>query len=169
MLRTIESAVNLGITALLAPGIVAHESAHYLACKLFGVEVYEATLLNPLADTAGLDHERIESLPADVGIAFAPLVVNTPLALASFAVAPLVPSFVSLVCWWAGATFAFAAMPSHVDTETFMRTADELTGLSRWVGYAVAAPLRAATAMSWLVGVYGMLWVWVCLRVAPVL
>ena len=103
---------------------------------------------------------------ADLGIASAPLLVNTPLAVGAFAAATVAPSPVAPVGWWVGATLAFTAFPSHVDTETLLRTAGDLPRPVRPVGYGLAVPLRAATAVAWLPGVYGVLWVWVCLGVA---
>ncbi|SEP13249.1 Putative zincin peptidase [Halorientalis persicus] len=143
-------------TALIAPGIVSHEAAHLLACRLTGVEVLRASVLNPFAADAYLDHERVTSFPADLLIAVAPLLCNTPLAFAAFVLAPAVGTpLLSIPLYWLGVCFALTAFPSVGDTETLFQTAGDLPGPLRPVGYLLATPVRAFTAVPGSAGVAG--------------
>ncbi|WP_335998883.1 hypothetical protein [Halorientalis halophila] len=144
-------------TALVAPGIAAHEAAHLLACRLAGVEVLGTSGLNPFASEAYLDHERVESFPADLLIAVAPLLCNTLLAVGAFALAPAVSSpVVAVPLYWLGACFALTAFPSVGDTETLMETAGSLPRTVRPAGYLLAAPLRLFTVIPGSAGVAGL-------------
>lgn len=169
-MSTVATGANLLVSALLAPGIVAHEFAHVLACRLVGVPVHASAYLNPLADDAYVDHAPIDSFPADVAVALAPLVVNTALALAAFAGAvalagtPLWP-----VLAWAGGTLALTAFPSNSDTDSLVETARGLPTVARPAGLLVAVPLRAATAVPGISGFYGFFYaVWLYAAVAGV-
>jgi hypothetical protein len=143
-------------TALIAPGIVSHEAAHLLACRLAGVEVVGASILNPFAADASLDHERVTSFPADLLIAVAPLLLNTALALGALALAPAAGTpILSIPLYWLGACFALTAFPSVGDTETLFETADALPRSLRPVGYLLAAPVRAFTVVPGSAGVAG--------------
>lgn len=60
----------------VAPGIVTHEFAHWLACKLTGTRVHEVCWFR-FGDPAGyVVHDRAASATAGVVIGFAPTVVN---------------------------------------------------------------------------------------------
>jgi hypothetical protein len=146
-------------TALIAPGIVSHEAAHLLACRLAGVEVVGSSVLNPFAADAYLDHERVTSFPVDLFVAVAPLLLNTALALAAFEIAPAVDTpFLAVPCYWLGVCFALTAFPSVGDTETLFETADRLPRPLRPLGYLLAAPLRLFTVIPGSAGVAGFVW-----------
>ena len=60
----------------VAPGVVAHEFAHWLACKLTGTRVHEVCWFQ-FGDPAGyVVHDRARSASAGVVIGFAPTIVN---------------------------------------------------------------------------------------------
>ena len=64
------------IQLALAPGIVAHEFAHWLACALTGTRVHEVCWFR-FGDPAGyVVHDRAASATAGVLIGFAPTLVN---------------------------------------------------------------------------------------------
>ena len=150
-------------TALLAPGIIVHESAHVLACRATGVTVTNGPVLNPFGADAYVDHERVESFPVDVTIAVAPLVVNTVLALVAFSLAQFAPAFpLALPCYWLGVCFGLTAFPSAGDTETLFRTARTLPRWGQPLGYTLAVPLRGFTKVPGSDGVAGFVWTFVC-------
>lgn len=158
---------NLLLTVVLAPGIASHECAHWLACRLFGVEVTGGRALNPFAGDAYLDHERVESFPADFAIAVAPLALNTVLAVVAFLLAePLRGSTAWFVVAWVGATLALSAFPSDSDTNTLLVTVENLPVLARPVGYLLALPVRGFALVPWSGGLGGYVWIAVCYRVA---
>jgi hypothetical protein len=143
-------------TALIAPGIVSHEAAHMLACRVTGVGVVESSVLNPFGADAYLDHQPVRSFPADLLIAVAPVLLNTTLAFAAFVLAPAAGTpLLSAPCYWLGVCFGLTAFPSVGDTETLFETAGTLPRPLRPVGYLLAAPVRAFTLVPGSAGVAG--------------
>jgi len=150
-------------TLLIAPGIVSHELAHLLACRLTGVRVVEQPRFGVFTPHVTLAHERVESFPTDLCIAVAPLPVNTALGVAAFAAATALTAPWSWPCYWLGICFALTAFPSRGDTETLTDTAGRLSGGSRLVGYALAVPVRGFTKLPGSAGVAGFVWIYVLL------
>lgn len=157
-LPSLTDAYYLAETAVLAPGIASHEAAHLLACRLLGVGTGVA-MPDLFAPDVVVSHERIESFPADLFVALAPLLCNTALALATFTLAPAVGTpVVAVPAYWLGCCFALTAFPSSGDTETLYATAGNLPRPLRPVGYLVAAPLRVFTVLPGSAGVAGFFW-----------
>jgi hypothetical protein len=149
---------NVAVTVAVGPGIVTHEYAHYLACRLTGVTVLSPPALRPFADDAVLEHEPVDSFGADFPIAVAPFAVNSVLAFAAFwawhgSTAPL-----GWLWLWLGICFGFTALPSDADTDTLFSTAGRLPAGLRQCGYLLAAPVWAATRSMLLAGVLAFLW-----------
>lgn len=90
-LATVNNLLNLA----MLPGVVAHELAHALACKLVGVDVHEVVLFEWSLEqflandpfTARVTHAQTRSVWKAAVVGVAPLVVNAAGALAAFAVA----------------------------------------------------------------------------------
>lgn len=160
---SLRAAYYLLETLLVAPGIVSHELAHLLACRLTGVAVVAYPRFDLVAPDATLVHEPVDSFPADFAIAIAPLPVNTGLGLGAFAAAVTLPAPWSWPCYWLGICFALTAFPSDGDTETLTETADDLPRLRRPLGYALAYPTRWFTNLPGSAGVAGFLWIYVLL------
>lgn len=157
--RSLESAWNLLLTLLLAPGIVAHEGAHVLACRVTGVRVHGSRFLNPFAGDAYVDHERIESFAADVTIAVAPLVVNSTAAAGAFVASGSVENVpTTALLLWVGGTLAVTAFPTRSDTATLFRTVGSAPRWTRPAGVATAGVLRGFTLVPGAPGVAGYLW-----------
>lgn len=160
--RSLRALANLFETVLLGPGIVSHEGAHVLACRLTGIEVTNGPVLNPFADDAYIDHERVESFPADFAIAIAPLLLNTALGLLSFVLATLTSTLpVAVPLYWLGVCFALTAFPSVGDTETLYATVRMLPRWGRPLGYLLAVPLRTFTRLPGSAGIAGYVWIFV--------
>ncbi|MFB6179522.1 MAG: hypothetical protein ABEI77_07355 [Halorientalis sp.] len=162
--RSLRSLSHLVETLLVGPGIVSHELAHVLACRLTGITVTHGPVLDPFAEDAFVDHERVDTFPVDFGIAIAPLVLNTVLGVAAFTLAAVAPTPVlSVPCYWLGACFALTAFPSVGDTTTFSRTVRTLPRWTRPLGYALATPLRVFTRIPGANGAAGFVWIFVLL------
>ncbi len=156
----LRSAWNALVTAALAPGILSHEYAHVLACRLCAVDVRATPSLNPFGDDAYVDHAPVDSFRTDFAIALAPLVANTALGIGAFALAASALSPLStLVGSWLGACFALTAFPSPSDTADLVGHARSLPPRTRPVGYAMAVSVRALTRTPFVAGMLGYLWI----------
>lgn len=150
---------NAAATVVLGPGIVTHESAHWLACRLCGVRTVGSISIDPFGDDAFVDHERVDAFPADFAIAVAPLLCNTLVAVAAFRAGGAVPwTALRYAFLWIGASSALTAFPSRSDTSTLFRTVDALPRWARPLGYLLAGPVRAFTLVPGAAGVAGYLW-----------
>jgi hypothetical protein len=149
---------NLLLTVAVWPGILAHEYAHYAACRLTGVTVISPPALRPFEDSAVLEHERVHAFGADLAIAVAPFVGNSVLAFLAFVLAGTPTTYVDAFWLWLGVCFAFTALPSVTDTETLSVTADGLPTPLAPVGRAVARGLRALTLSAWVAGPLTFCW-----------
>ena len=143
---------NLLVTVAVGPGILAHEYAHYAACRLAGVDVYARPALRPFADSALLEHEPVEDFGADLAIAVAPFLGNSLLAFVAFVLFGTLSGPASALSLWLGFCFGFTALPSETDTETLLSSAASLPYMLRPVGYLVAYPVRTATLSMWAAG-----------------
>ena len=160
-MSTSDSLSSLGwglVTLAIAPGILAHEYAHVAACRLLGVPIHQHPRLNPFGRDAYLDHEVVESFPADLAIAVAPFLANVPLAVGAFALAVALPgSTLSLPFLWLGGCFALTALPSTSDTDRLLTTAETLPRVARPFGYLVAGPIHGFTRLPGAAGIVGAL------------
>ncbi len=154
---------NLLLTLAVWPGILAHEYAHYAACRLTGVEVVSPPAVRPFEDSAVLEHERVHGFGADLAIAVAPFVGNSVLAFGAFALADATTGYVNTGLLWLGVCFGFTALPSVTDTATLPVTADSLPSPLAPVGYVVAQMLRVLTRSAWVAGPLTFLWTLVLL------
>jgi hypothetical protein len=159
----VSRAGNLLLTLAVWPGILAHEYAHYAACRLTGVGVISPPTLRPFEDSAVLEHERVTAFGADLAIAVAPFVGNSLLAFGAFGLAGTSGGYVDAFWLWLGVCFAFTALPSVTDTETLPVTADGLPGPLAPVGRAVARGLRVLTLSVWVAGPLTFCWTLVLL------
>lgn len=154
----LRSLSNLLVTVAVGPGIVTHEYAHYLACRLAGVDVLSRPEIRPTGDDAVLEHVPVSQFRADFPIAVAPFVGNSVLAYASFAAAHATTGAAGLVALWLGVAFGLTSLPSDADTDTLFATANRLPASVRPFGYALAAPVRAATWSVLVAGLLAFLW-----------
>lgn len=149
---------NLLLTVAVGPGILAHEYAHYAACKLTGVAVHSRPALRPFDDSAVLEHGHVEGFGTDFAIAVAPFLVNSLLAFAVFGLAGTLTGPAQLLALWLGFCFGFTALPSATDTETLLSTVRSLPAVVRPLGYLVAYPVRTATVSMWAGGLLTFVW-----------
>lgn len=149
---------NAAITLAVVPGILGHEYAHLLACRLTGVEIRQWPSLDLFEPAAAVEHEPVETFGQDFAIAIAPLVVNSLLALAAFFFATRLDPPVAFVPLWLGLTFGLTALPSRDDTASLLPGARTLSLPLRPVGYAVAVPVRAVSYSVLLAGLLALFW-----------
>lgn len=165
----LRSAWHLLVSLAFAPGFLAHECAHAVACRVWGVEVRAGPALNPFDGAASLEHDPVRSFWADLTIATAPMVGNSALAIAAFGAAMTVEGAAIVVSTGAidalpvvfallGACFGLTAVPSPADTDRLLETARGLSTGARPIGVPLAAVVRAVTARSAITGLAAFGW-----------
>ena len=102
-------------TLALAPGVIVHELAHYLACLVLGIQVREVVFFR-FGDPVGyVDHDVPRAYWRRIVVTMAPLIVNTTVAVAAFwASARLRPTW-AVVAIALGLVVLRNAIPSAID------------------------------------------------------
>jgi len=136
----LRSAVNATLTVALAPGIVSHEYAHVLGCRLWSVEIHSRPTLNLFGDDAYIEHASVDSFGADLTIALAPLLANALLGLVAFWLAATTSGLLAILPLWLGICFSLTAFPSRSDTDTLFETIHSLPQWSKPAAYLLATP-----------------------------
>lgn len=111
------------IALLTFPGIIVHEAAHQLCCRLFRVAVLDVCYFR-MGNPAGyVQHEKIERPAPQVWVAVAPFLLNTVLgaAIAAPAAIPVLQleagDWLDYFLIWLGVSIAMHAFPSPDDAE----------------------------------------------------
>jgi hypothetical protein len=160
---TSEEALNALVTLAVAPGIYGHEMSHYAACRLLGIDVDGAPSIG-LFEDATFDHDPVDTFWADAAVAGAPLLLNSLLAVSTFAVAGALPRPWLWLPAWIGVSAGLTALPSDPDTATLLEGVGTLPRWRRPLGYAIAVPLRAVSASVVLAGPIALVWTVVLFR-----
>jgi len=104
----------------LAPGVVVHELAHYLACLALGVRVQEVALFR-FGDPVGYVHHDVpRAYWRRIVVTMAPLVVNTSVAIASFWASARVTVSLALVAIYLGVVTLLNSIPSSIDARALL-------------------------------------------------
>jgi hypothetical protein len=112
------------ISALTFPGVIVHEAAHMLFCKLRGVAIFDVCFFR-FGNPAGyVIHEETDNFTSAFLISFGPFIVNTLLCIVICfpAMAPVayfggVEDVVSAVLLWLGVSIGAHAFPSTHDAQ----------------------------------------------------
>jgi hypothetical protein len=152
------------------PGVIVHELAHALFCRLFGVAIYEVKYFNFSTDfgqPAGyVIHAPPEKNWQNVLIGVGPFFINTilggiigaPGAIPVIKFGGLNP--LDLLMVWLGVSIAMHAFPSTGDAASIWRSATG-AGASFW-SKVVATPivgiiyLGSLASILWLDALYGI-------------
>jgi len=103
---------------LFAPGVIVHELAHYLTCKLLLVPVYEVRLFS-FGETAGyVEHAVPQSYTKRLLVALAPFAVNLAVATAAFWGGTQLTGPVFAVPLAVGVVVIAHSLPSSTDART---------------------------------------------------
>lgn len=156
---------NAAVTLVVGPGIYAHEAAHYLACRVAGLEVYGRPRIG-LTEDATFDHEPAADFWTDALVAGAPLLVNSLLAALTFLLAGRVGTPWEWLALWVGLAAGLTALPSGPDTDTLLPGVRTLSPPRRPLGYALALPLRAVSVSTLAAGPVALAWTVVLYRLA---
>lgn len=158
MSRSPSGLSNAVVTVAVAPGILSHEWGHYLACRVLGLDVASTPTVFPLTDDVTFEHEPVACFRQDLLVAVAPFVVNSLLALVAFTIAHWLGAPLGWAFGWLGGTLGVTALPSDADTATLVSGARTVRRRGRPLAYALALPLRAATASVVVGGMLAFVW-----------
>lgn len=150
---------DVGFRLATAPGIVLHELAHHLACRLLGVTVVDVAYLRLSGRPGYVEHEVPPTWARTVGVALAPLVVNLVVAAVALQYALAVHSgtgtgavAVGVGLVWLAVAALVHAVPSLQDVRQVWRAT-----LAHWWRLplvVVVAPVYAVRALGRRVGIY---------------
>lgn len=153
------------VSLLTFPGIVVHELAHLLFCKLFGVAVFKVRLFR-FGNPAGyVVHEKPDKVYQSLLIAVGPFAVNS--LVGALAAAPAVLRVLrgtgcdhaDCIRIWLGFSIAMHAFPSTGDAKAMWRAVwSRGTSLpAKLLGTPLVALVYAGAMGSalWLDAVYG--------------
>ncbi|WP_143309549.1 DUF3267 domain-containing protein [Chitinophaga vietnamensis] len=155
------------ISVLTFPGVIVHEFAHQLFCRLFGVAIFEVKYFQVDNPVGYVIHEVPSRPSQQLWISIGPFIVNTLLGLIiGFPAAIPVVKFgagtpFDYVLIYLGVSIAMHAFPSTGDAQSLWRLVanDEKTP---WWLKAITVPivgiilLGAIGSMIWLDLAYGI-------------
>ncbi|ERJ07404.1 hypothetical protein HLRTI_000446 [Halorhabdus tiamatea SARL4B] len=104
------------IPLVLAPGVIIHELAHYLACKGTDVPVQEVAFFRFGSPPGYVKHAIPRSYTKRIVITMAPFLLNTGIAIALFAWSVDFPPFEGAALMLLGTIILSSAVPSGLDT-----------------------------------------------------
>ncbi|WP_298737005.1 DUF3267 domain-containing protein [uncultured Chitinophaga sp.] len=154
------------ITAVTFPGVVVHEFAHQLFCRMFGVAIFEVKYFQ-FGNPAGyVIHEPVRNPVHQLFIGIGPFFVNTILAalIAFPAALPLTlgeASFIDYLLLYLAVSVGMHAFPSTGDASSIWNGLIRGENTPLWLK-AITAPvvgliyLGALGSMVWLDLIYGM-------------
>jgi hypothetical protein len=106
------------LQVLFAPGVIVHEFAHYLTCKLLRIPVYEVRLFSFGATAGYVEHAVPKSYTKRLLVALAPFVVNLAVATAAFWTGAQLTGPVVAVPLAVGVVVVAHSLPSSTDART---------------------------------------------------
>jgi hypothetical protein len=152
------------VTILTFPGIIVHELAHELVCRLLGVRVLKVCYLRFGNPPGYVVHESPEGVIGHIMIGTGPLLINSIFGLALgliYRLASVRGTTAGYIILWLGISVAMHSFPSTGDAKSMWR------GL--WgkgmpiIGRVLSVPLvtliylGALASAFWIDAVYGFL------------
>lgn len=145
------SAIRHVIAILLFPGVIVHEAAHVLLCKLFGVRVYDVRYFSIGKRMGYVEHDRSPVPLQDTLIGLGPLLINP---LVGFGLGALLLNVtwrhllqgpIYLIYCWLGLSVATMGAPSFSDVS-------EARHLAIWGNSAITRIVSSCLMSLALVG-----------------
>lgn len=157
---------GIAISIATCPGVVVHELAHQLFCRLFKVPVFQVVYFQVGNPAGFVLHETPQYKWQSILIAVGPFFVNTLLG-ALIALPAALPvftlnnaNFLHYVLIYLGVSIAMHAFPSTGDAAVIWKEVrkDDTKFLTRLVGYPVVGLIYLGSlgSMIWLDLVYGL-------------
>lgn len=150
---------SIGFRLATAPGIVLHELAHSLACRLLGVAVLDVAYFRLTGRPGYVEHEQPPTWARTVAVSLAPLIVNVLVATVALQYAVSIHEGSGAVGVGVGVGLVWislAALVHSVPSLQDVRLVWSAT-LARWTRYplvVVVAPIYAVRALGRRVGIY---------------
>lgn len=156
------------IAAVTFPGVIVHEFAHQLFCRLFGVPVYDVVYFQMKNPSGYVAHEPTEKPLASFMISVGPFIVNTllgmlivfPAAVELFRF-EVYQNLLVLLLGWLGISILMHAFPSTGDAKVVVQAILKNPDVNLAVK-VVTAPviglvyLGALGSMMWLDLIYAV-------------
>jgi hypothetical protein len=154
------------ITLLTFPGVIVHELAHQLFCRLYKVPVFKVVYFQTGNPAGYVLHEAVKNKAQGIMISIGPFIVNTIIGgiIALPAALPVfkfnTPGLIDYLLIYLGVSIAMHAFPSRGDAEV-IRSSIKEPGTPVWVkvvGYPVVGLIYAGALGSffWLDLLYGV-------------
>jgi hypothetical protein len=154
------------ISLLTFPGVIVHEAAHMLFCRLRGVAVFDACFFRLGNPVGYVIHERVEDFTSVFLISMGPFIVNSLLCV-FFCLPTMIPMHIfgqsgplSYVLMWVGVSIGMHAFPSTQDAKILWQSAKRSAVLHSPLAI-VSFPLVVAIYIAnilrffWLDYIYG--------------
>ena len=154
------------ITIITFPGVIVHELAHQLFCRLFNIPVFKVVYFRPGNPAGYVLHEAVENKWQSMMISVGPFLVNTLLgAIIALPAALPVMRFdnatpIDYVLIYLGVSITMHAFPSTGDAKSiwYSLKASNTPVWAKIVGYPVIGLIYAGSLGSffWLDFAYGV-------------
>lgn len=120
------------ISLLTFPGVIIHEAAHHLFCRIRKVPMFDVCYFSIKGSASGyVQHAKIDSFSTTFLVSIGPFIVNTLLCMAICFPASLPyhyfgdRSIVTYFLLWLGVSIGMHAFPSNVDASHILNKAKE--------------------------------------------
>ena len=156
------------VSAVTFPGVIVHESAHQLFCRIFRVPVYDVVYFQMKNPCGYVAHEPTERPLASFMISVGPFLVNTVLGMLIVFPAAIelfrfevYHNVLSLLLGWLGISILMHAFPSTGDAKVMVQSILKNPDVNMLVKI-VTAPviglvyLGAIGSMMWLDFIYAV-------------
>lgn len=154
------------ISLITFPGVIIHEVAHLLFCKIFNVKVHEICFYQFDSVAGYVTHEELDSPLKVFMISTGPLIINTLIG-GLVGLSAAVPAyefgsfrFIDVLVIWLGISIAMHSFPSSSDSQS-IRNFVKNNNVSKIIKYTftpLSYVFEVASALSvvWIDFVYGV-------------
>lgn len=154
------------IALLTFPGVIVHELAHLIFCKLFNVKVTEVCFFRVDKIPGYVVHETCTNPWKILGISIGPLIVNTVVG-GIIGLSAAIPAyefgdfrFIDAIVIWLGISIAMHSFPSQTDAYSlrhFVKSNRVSAGIKySFISVSYLLQTGAALSVIWLDFIYGV-------------
>lgn len=155
------------VSAVTFPGVIVHEAAHMLFCRLRRVAVLDVCFFRFGNPSGYVIHENTEDFPTTFLVSVGPFIVNSLLCMLICFPAFLpvkvfgILNLPSLFLLWLGVSIGMHAFPSTGDARNLLAQAKKAAGEMNplaIISYPIVVLIYIANALSviWFDAIYGL-------------